>query len=255
MYRMSWVLPSSKYNVERSAGIGGGENQFPAMVLFDDASRERQTDAPAALLCRESGLEDAGAEARRDARPVVGNTNAHATVMKSGSRHANATATTGKRVDRILGEHLDRPLEQHGITIDRSGRPVVGDIDCDRVRERRDARTKISSNPIDEQCHVNRLTFRVAANAFKPMRNAIESFEICAHVSGRRLRRWILGALLEQLDPPGETREWRTQLMRRFASHPRPNSLARDVPSHTNHIEADDQQDRRRRNLQDRNDS
>src|SRR5437763_12441858 len=109
---MTSVLPLSKYNVERSAGIGGSENQFAAMVLFDNATREGESDAPSALLRRETRIEHARSKARGNAGPVVGDADAHSAVRNASGRHANPAAASSECVDRVLGQHLDGPLEE-----------------------------------------------------------------------------------------------------------------------------------------------
>ena len=93
----------------------GGELQRAAVILLDDAAREREADAPPARLRREAGLEDAarasraecrGRRPRREDAPPSGR-------ALGGDRDAAAAA--GERVDRVLDEHLERPLEQHRV--------------------------------------------------------------------------------------------------------------------------------------------
>src|SRR5690242_7831533 len=169
----SSVLPSSKYNVERSTRITGGENQFPAMVLFHDAPRERESDSPAALLGGESRLEDTRAEPRWDARPIVGHSDADAAVWERCRREADASSTAGEGIDRILREHFDGPLEQDGVAIHGRRATIVHDIDGEGVREGRHARTKVGRYPIDESRHVHRLALRLADDALGALRDAI----------------------------------------------------------------------------------
>src|SRR3954469_8408037 len=107
------------------------------MVLFHNATRERETNSPSTLLRRESRLEDARAEPRWYAWSVVGDSDADTAVREGRSRKADAAAAAGERVDRILREHLDSPFEQHRITIHGRRAAIMRDIDGDGVRERR----------------------------------------------------------------------------------------------------------------------
>src|SRR4051812_20167972 len=82
------------------------------------------------------------------------------------------------------------------------------------------------------------------------MRDPVEPLQIGRHVHCGRVRRWILGSLLEQLDPAGQAREWRTQLMGGLARHTSPDAFACGVASHADDVEPDDEQNRRGGNLQ-----
>jgi hypothetical protein len=129
------------------------------------------------------------------------------------------------------------------------------DIDRNGVRERRHASTKVIRDPIDQLCHINELTLRLTTDSFESMRNAVKSLQVGTHVHRGRSCRRLVGLLLEQLDPSSETGERRAELMRRFAGHASPYTLARNIPPHANDIEADDEQDCRRRNLEHGNDA
>src|ERR1700749_3727610 len=103
------------------------EGQTTGVILFDDALREREADAPAALLRREAGLEDARPQIARNARAVVGNPNDDAAMRRHLGAETHAPAATGERVDRVLREHFHGPLDEHGIAIDgwKIGRDVA----------------------------------------------------------------------------------------------------------------------------------
>src|SRR5690349_6099507 len=185
----SSLLPSSKYNVERSTRITGGEDQFAAMVLFYDATRERETDSPPTLLCRESRLEDTGAETCWYSRAIVGNANADAALPQRRCREADASAAARERIDGILRQHLDGPLEQDRIAIYRRGTTIVLDIDRDGIGEGWHASTEIGSDSIDKSRDVDRLALGLATNALESVRDPVEPFEIGTHVNGGRVRR------------------------------------------------------------------
>src|ERR1051325_370818 len=200
---MSWVLPSSKYNVERSTAVGTIEDQFSAMVLFDDAFRERESDAPPTLLRRESRLENARPQTGRNTRSVVGDTNANAAVGKGRCGEVNMSTPTRERVDGILCEYLDGPFQQHWVSVDALGIAFVLHVDRDRVRQCRYSSAKIRRHAIDEIGDIHGLDLRFAPDALEGVGDAIEPLEIGPHVPCGCARRGILGALLEELDPAG----------------------------------------------------
>lgn len=203
------MLPSSKYNVERSASIRGYEDQFTAMVLFHDATGERQSDPPAALLRGESRLENLRPQTGGNSRSIIRDPNPNGTVGHAGGRKANAATASSERIYRVLREYLYCPFEENGIALDPCRCAVVFDIDGDGVRECGNSRAKVHRDPIDERANVDRLAFWLPADALETMRHAVEALEVGPHVSRGRARGGIVGALLQKLDPASQTGERR----------------------------------------------
>ena len=144
-------------------------------------------------------------------------------------RQTDVSAAPGQRVDGILGQHLDRPLEEHGVAVDARQVGLDGRIDHHSVRERGHACPEVPRDPLDDRPDVHWLELRLATNPLEAMRHAIESLEIAPHVRHGGVRAVVRSPLFHQLDPPTQARERRAELVRRLARHAGPQTLARRV--------------------------
>src|SRR5690606_4241149 len=70
-------LRERKPDAEGRAGTQSALGGDRAAMVFDDPLEDRKTEARPARLGREEGLEDAGAQLRRDARAGVDDLDAH----------------------------------------------------------------------------------------------------------------------------------------------------------------------------------
>src|SRR5690349_1923945 len=173
------------------------------MVLLDNAPRERETDTPSTVFRREACLEDTRANLTRNAGAVIRNTNADA-LWHSRRRDVDAPTAPGEGVDRVLHQHFERPLEQHGVTLNHDRLISTRRGDFHGVRERRYARAEVAADCVDELAHIHGISPRRPANALEAMRDALESVEITAHVQHCLSRERIFFALAQQLEPTAE---------------------------------------------------
>ena len=85
------------------------------------------------------------AQLARNARSVVGDANRRRRLGRRRGRDMHVPAAPGERVDRVLRQHFDRPLEQHArrpCTACRFG--AISESISDRVGERRHARPEVA---------------------------------------------------------------------------------------------------------------
>src|SRR5687767_14787123 len=169
------------------------------MILLDDASSEREADPPPARLRRESGLEDLSAQLARDARSVVGDAQTGAAARSRHGAKADGAASASERIDRVLHEHLERPLEEHGVSphVDRIW--WRAHLDRDGVSELRHAGAEVGRDPLDQLTRVDRIAARLTTDALEAVGDAIEPLEVGAHVADRLSRPFVRGAILEEL--------------------------------------------------------
>ncbi len=172
--------------------------------------------------------------------------------MRGGQPHA--TAAPGQSVDGVLRQHLDGPLEKHGVAFHLRQTGLLVVLHHDRVGERRYPRLEVAGDAGDERAGVDVVELRLAPDALEPVGDAIEPIEIGAHVQRGRGRRLVLRPLLHQLDPSGEAGERSPQLMRRLARHAGPQTLARRVAAGPDDVDPRQQQDGGHARLQRRDD-
>src|SRR2546428_14179102 len=95
--------------------------QAPAVLLLDDAAREREPDPPAAGLGGRARLEQAAADLWGQPGTIV----VHAHAGDSPERvHGNvdASAASRERIDGVLDHRLDGPLDEHRVAERRGPR-------------------------------------------------------------------------------------------------------------------------------------
>src|SRR5688500_3293230 len=230
-------MSSVKYNVERRALARWRELESPTMRFLDDPSRQGEPDPPSRLLRREAGLEHAGSELTRDAGPVIGNTDPHLVIGSSFRGDLERAAATGESVDRILGHRLERPFQQHRVSLYDQRALPEDKLHLHGMRQRRHASLEIPRDTLRELRDIDGAFLGRTANALETMRHTLEAIEIAAHVldrpRGSRVRSRAIG---KELDPPGQARERRRELMRRLASHARPDPLAIRAPTRAKHV-------------------
>src|SRR5690348_3721969 len=141
------------------------------MALLDDPSREREADPPAALLGGKARLEDPRTKVARDAGAVVRHGDDGAAVRTRARGDDDASAAAGERVDGVLHEDLERPLEEHGVAAHGYGLRVRRDVDLDGVGECGDPGAKVARDAIDEGVQVDRFGAPLAADALEAMRD------------------------------------------------------------------------------------
>src|SRR5688572_6215322 len=141
-------MSSVKYNVERRALARRRELQPAPVRLLDDAPRQRQTNTPPRLLRGKAGLEHASAKLTGNARAVVGDAHAHFVIRGAFSRYPNSSSVARESVDRVLDYRLERPLQQHGVTLHHQRALSELERHVDPVGQRRHARLEIPGSTL-----------------------------------------------------------------------------------------------------------
>src|ERR1700682_5799667 len=111
-------MRSAEYHVERRAPLGGNEHQLSAMTVAHDTASERKADPPPFLLGRESRIEDLVTDLARNAGSIVRHADSHSTFRQRLRRDLDLAIPPRQRIDRILRQRFERPLEQHRVTLD-----------------------------------------------------------------------------------------------------------------------------------------
>ena len=136
----------------------------------------------------------------------------------------NRPATSLQRVDRVLHQRLQRPLQQHGIA-DHSGAGARRfQLELDRIRPLRQARAEVAAHSVRQRAEPDRLALGRIADALEPAGHAVQPLGVGREVVGQIGRRGRSRA--HSLDPSLETGERRAHLMRRLARHRHPQAVA-----------------------------
>src|SRR5689334_2748274 len=94
----------------------------------------------------------------------------------------DAPTTTRECVDGILGEHLERPFDEHGIAVHLMTTAAVRDVDLDARGERRNACLEVACHAVDERVDIHCFPSRLTTDALEPMCHTVEPIEVGAHV-------------------------------------------------------------------------
>src|SRR5512145_2461502 len=106
-----------QFDQERCTGVGRLEGQIAAVRVLDDALGQREADAPPTLLGGDTGLEEAAADVAVHPGPVVSDPHHRPTTLGT-HLDADGALPSLQRVDGVLHQRLEGPLEQHGIAED-----------------------------------------------------------------------------------------------------------------------------------------
>src|SRR5689334_25046167 len=91
----------------------------------------------------------------------------------------DAPTTTRECVDGILGEHLERPFDEHGIAVHLMTTAAVRDVDLDARGERRNACLEVACHAVDERSEERRVGKECRSRRWR------ETERICHEVSLR----------------------------------------------------------------------
>ena len=194
------------------------------MLLFDDATGQREPDTPAARLVGRARLEELILHLGPDSGPII----AHADPTNGiAAFHLDLdpTAAAAQRVDRILHDDLERPLDEHRIPGRHRPRPGRVERDRHRMRERRQARAEVRHHPFRDQAQTHGLAPRRPADPLEPLGHAFEPLRVRFKMRDE-LAAGCIRILPEVINPTREAHERRAQLMRRLPCHRDPEPVA-----------------------------
>ena len=189
------------------------------MGVLDHAARERQTDAPPATLRGDSGLEQSAADLLGNARPVIDHPHFRRSLLRADPQD-NRSAASLQRVDGVLDQRFQRPLEQHRIALDHGTHAGRLEPQLDRVGPAREAGTVVAGHPVRQRTETDRLPPRGIADPLESPGHALEPLRVGREVIGQV--RWRCRPGADPLDPALEAGERRAHLMRRLARHGNP---------------------------------
>src|SRR5256885_12390207 len=170
------------------------------MAVAHDATGKREPDSPAFLLGREARIEDLMPDLTRDTWAVVRDPHTHTTLGQRIRGYFHSTIAARKRIDRVLGERLKRPFEQHRIALHHE----VALVRCRNgypLRQGRHARAEVGCNSVDELAQIHRLLMRRSSDSLESVCDSLQSLEISLHMIERGTGCRFRIGLAQQLDP------------------------------------------------------
>src|SRR6202171_3173409 len=217
-------MGSAEDHVEGGSALRRNQQQPSAVAVTDDTARQGKSDPPSLLLGREAGVENLVAYLSRHSRTVVGDAYSYSPLGQGfgGDLHLAVSASQG--IDGILGQRLERPLEKDRVSLDHQI-SLMRRGNRHALCESGDPRTEVRSYVIYEVSQIHRLLTRGAADSLEAVSHTLETLQVRLHVIQRRGRHGLWLRFPEQLDPAADARKRRSELMRGFPRHPRPDLL------------------------------
>ena len=149
---------------------------------------------PPSGLGRDAGLEEARPHFGGHPGPVVAHDHAAQARLRF-HPDLDVPAPPAQRIDRVLDQGLERPLEQHGVAQRRRAGSRRLEREHHGARERRQAWPEVAHDPLGHGTESHRLPPRGPADApLEPLGHPLETFGIGFEVVGHlaRGRRGVL---------------------------------------------------------------
>jgi hypothetical protein len=113
----------------------------------------------------------------RNSRPIVGNANANPSLGERLGGYIDAPVTPGEGINRVLGEGLQRPLEENSVALDDEI-ALMRRAHGHTLRKCRDAGAEIGGDVIDELTEIHGFVSRRTADALESVSNSLQPLEV-----------------------------------------------------------------------------
>src|SRR5438034_957260 len=147
------------------------------MAVPNDATGEGQSDSPPLFLGRESRVEDLVPNLARDSRPVVRDANAYPALRQRLRRYLDPAVAPRQRVDGVLRQRLQGPLEKHGVALNHQI-TVVRRAHGHTLRESGNAGAEVSRDAIHQPSEIDRLLAWRTTDTLESVGNAFQSLQV-----------------------------------------------------------------------------